>query len=124
MSRQRADYWQDRGAADAIVRLMTTGMIRPGVTYADVCRRIGIADRAAMDAIARLKAQTRPSRRRYNAPHAAPSGTKWCGYAGHFVAFEDFGRNRSSTTGYQSWCSACNVQARREQRQRRQERAA
>lgn len=115
---QRADYWQDRGAADALVKLMSTGLLRPTVRFADVCRAVGVPDRAAVDAITRYKARTRRQRPRQNPPHPAPTGTKWCGYAGHFPPLEDFAPNRTSTTGYQSWCRACNVMARREQRER------
>ncbi len=115
---QRVDFWQQRGASDAAIRLMTSGLVRPGVTYKDVCRAMGITDRAAVDAVTRYKARTRPKRKRHNQPHDPPAGTKWCGYAGHFPPLEDFAPNRSSTTGYQSWCRGCNVEARQEQRKR------
>lgn len=116
--RQRTDFWRDQGAADALVRLMTTGYLRPAVSFAEVCKAVGVPRYAAVDAVSRYKARTRSSRPRQLAPGPAPTGTKWCGYGGHFPRFEDFAPNRSSTTGYQSWCRGCNVLARREQRQR------
>lgn len=118
MTRQRVDFWREQGAADAAVRLMTAGVVRPTVNYAELCRAMGITDRAALDAVARYRATTRPPRKRYNAPGPAPAGTKWCGYGGHFVPRDDFAPNRTSTTGLQSWCKACMVHARREERAR------
>ena len=124
MAQQRADFWREQGAADAAVRLMTSGLVRPHANYAQVCRAMGISDRAALDAVARFKARTRKPRKRFNAPGPAPAGTKWCGYGGHFVALDLFATNRTSTTGYQSWCRACMVDARREERARKKEREA
>lgn len=115
----RADHWRHAGAADALIKLMTTGMLRPAVSFAEVCRAVGVPDRAAKDAIARYKALTRPKRPRHNAPRPAPPGTKWCGYGGHYPPVEDFAPNRTTTTGYQSWCRSCSVIARRQQRQRK-----
>ena len=114
--RQRADFWRHQGAAEAAIKLMTSGLLRPTVTYRDICHAMGIPDRVAVDAVARYKARTRPRRRRNNPPGPAPLGTKWCGYGGHYVPRDEFAPNRSATTGLQSWCRACNVLARREQR--------
>jgi hypothetical protein len=121
---QRADFWQQQGAADAAVRLMLSGLLRSSVSYAEVCRAMGIPDGAALDAVARFRATARPRRRRFDAPGPAPAGTKWCGYGGHFVPYPGFAPNRTSSTGLQSWCRACNVHARRDERQRKAAKAA
>lgn len=122
-TQQRADYWMERGAADALVRLFGSRRLRPTVTLVEAAKIAGVSDRAAADAIARLRARQRPSTaRRRNAPQPAPPGTKWCGYGEHFPPTTEFAPNRTSTTGLQSWCRACMVLARRDERQRQKDR--
>jgi hypothetical protein len=121
--RQRADYWMERGAAEALLRLFASKRLLPSATFAEAAKIIGVSERAARDALHRLQAVTRPAVRRRNAPHPAPVGTKWCGYGQHFPPVAEFAPNRSATTGLQSWCRACMVLARREQREREAQRA-
>jgi hypothetical protein len=93
----------ERGAADALVRLVGSRRLRPTLTFAEAAKIAGISEHAAREAINRLQRTHRPKpMRRRNAPGPAPAGTKWCGYGEHFPRLEVFqalgGRHAEAST--------------------------
>ena len=93
--RQRADYWMECGAAEALLRLLASQRLLLRVTFAEAAKIVGVSEQAARDALHRPQAVTQPAFRGRNATHPAPAGTKWCGYGQHFPPSAEFARVHS-----------------------------
>src|SRR4051812_26282385 len=65
----------------------------------------GVRNAAAR--LARAEAEGRAMRPRTRPPEGVPPDMRWCGSCDRVLPLEDFVRNRSTRTGYGSYCRPC-----------------